>query len=167
MRRKLNSWPNIRKWYKLWLDPITCTTTNSIIVSMFFSSWLYSIAFQWVSNEDFSTSSGVRVTVGTTSVGRIRVMERYVIGKCYINSGVCYAAYNSSTYREKYYYEVCISWRPNSGHVPWGFFMMTSSNRNIFRVTGPLCGEFTGHRWIPRTTASDAELWWFFLSTPE
>ena len=25
-------------------------------------------------------------------------------------------------------------------------FMMTSSNGNIFRVTGPLCGEFTGHR---------------------
>ena len=24
------------------------------------------------------------------------------------------------------------------------FFMMTSSNRNIFRVTGLLCGEFTG-----------------------
>ena len=28
--------------------------------------------------------------------------------------------------------------------------MMTSSNGNIFRVTGPLCGEFTCHRWIPR-----------------
>ena len=28
-------------------------------------------------------------------------------------------------------------------------FMMTSSNGNIFRVTGPLCGEFTGPRWIP------------------
>ena len=27
--------------------------------------------------------------------------------------------------------------------------MITSSNGNIFRVTGPLCGEFTGHRWIP------------------
>ena len=27
--------------------------------------------------------------------------------------------------------------------------MMTSWNGNIFRVTGPLCGEFTGHRWIP------------------
>ena len=25
-------------------------------------------------------------------------------------------------------------------------FMMTSSNGNIFRVTGNLCGEFTGHR---------------------
>ena len=27
---------------------------------------------------------------------------------------------------------------------PWSLFMMTSSNGNIFRVTGPLCGEFTG-----------------------
>ena len=29
--------------------------------------------------------------------------------------------------------------------------MMTSSNGNIFRVTGPLCGEFKGDQWIPRT----------------
>ena len=41
--------------------------------------------------------------------------------------------------------------------------MMTSSNGNIFRVTGHLCWEFTGHRWIPRTKASDAELWRFLL----
>ena len=26
----------------------------------------------------------------------------------------------------------------------WRLFMMTSSNGNIFRVTGPLCGDFTG-----------------------
>ena len=45
------------------------------------------------------------------------------------------------------------------------WIMMTSSNRNIFRVTGPLCVEFTGHRWIPRTKASDAELWYFFICT--
>ena len=36
--------------------------------------------------------------------------------------------------------------------------MMTSSNGNIFRVTGPLCGEFTGHRWISLTKASDASM---------
>ena len=36
---------------------------------------------------------------------------------------------------------------------------MTASNGNIFRVTGLLCGEFTGHRWIPLTKASVAELW--------
>ena len=29
--------------------------------------------------------------------------------------------------------------------------MMTSSNGNIFRVIGHLCGEFIGHRLIPRT----------------
>ena len=39
--------------------------------------------------------------------------------------------------------------------------MMTSSNGNIFRVTGHLCGEFTDPRWIPHTKASDAELWCF------
>ena len=43
--------------------------------------------------------------------------------------------------------------------------MVTSSNWNISRLTGPLCGEFIGDWWIPRTKASDAELWYFFLST--
>ena len=38
---------------------------------------------------------------------------------------------------------------------------MMSSNGNIFRVTGHLCGAFTGNRWIPLTKASDAELWCF------
>ena len=47
------------------------------------------------------------------------------------------------------------------------FIMMTSSNGNIFRVTGHLCGEFTGPRWIPRTKASDAELWCFLWSVSE
>ena len=40
----------------------------------------------------------------------------------------------------------------------------TSSNGNIFRVTSPLCGEFTGHRLIPLTKASDTELWCFVWS---
>ena len=40
--------------------------------------------------------------------------------------------------------------------------VVTSSNGNIFRVTGHLYGKFTGSRWIPRTKASDAELWCFF-----
>ena len=45
--------------------------------------------------------------------------------------------------------------------------VMTSSNGNIFRVTGPLWGESTGDRWIPLTKASDAELWYFLWSAPE
>ena len=41
--------------------------------------------------------------------------------------------------------------------------MMTSSNGNIFRVTGHLCGEFTCHREILRTKASKAR---FILQSP-
>ena len=57
-------------------------------------------------------------------------------------------------------------------HAPgpdsWGrISMMTSSNGNIFRVIGPLCGEFTGPWWIPSTKASDAELWCFLWSASE
>ena len=44
--------------------------------------------------------------------------------------------------------------------------MMTSSNGNIFRITGLLCGEFTDLRWIPRTKASNADLWYFLWSAP-
>ena len=45
-----------------------------------------------------------------------------------------------------------------------GHCIMTSSNGNIFRVTGPLCGEFTGYWWIPLSKTSDAELWYFLWS---
>ena len=44
-------------------------------------------------------------------------------------------------------------------------FIMTSSNWNIFRVTGLLLGESTGHRWIPLRKGQ-----WrgaFFLWAPE
>ena len=36
-----------------------------------------------------------------------------------------------------------------------------------FPRTGPLCGEFTGRRWIPLTKCSDVELWCFVWSEPE
>ena len=42
--------------------------------------------------------------------------------------------------------------------------MMTSSNGSIFRVTGHLCGEFAGDRWIHLTKASYAALWLEYLT---
>ena len=47
------------------------------------------------------------------------------------------------------------------------YAMMTSSNGSIFRVTGHLWGEFTGHQWSTRTKASGAELWCFLWSASE
>ena len=65
---------------------------------------------------------------------------------------------------------VLIGFKESLTHIFQGFFsqvMMTSSNGNIFHVTGPLCGEFTGDRWLPHTKASDVELWCFLWSVPE
>ena len=69
-------------------------------------------------------------------------------------------------------------WSFSNPHLSFMWFvrsMMTSSNENISRVTGHLCGEFTGDRvtghlcgeftgprWIPLTKASDAEFDVFF-----
>ena len=47
------------------------------------------------------------------------------------------------------------------------FPMVTSSNGNNFRATGLLCREFTGHRWIPLTKASEAALWCFLWPATE
>ena len=54
-----------------------------------------------------------------------------------------------------------------SDQCPMRSLMMTSSNWNIFRVTGPLWGGTAGHRWIPFTKPSDAELWCFLWSALE
>ena len=56
----------------------------------------------------------------------------------------------------------CFKFDKHTFHF-YNIHMMTSSNGNIFRVTGHLCGEFTGPRWIPHTKASDAELWCLLL----
>ena len=46
-------------------------------------------------------------------------------------------------------------------------FMITSSNRNFFHVTGLLLGESTSHRWMPLIESSDPELWCFLWSASE
>ena len=47
---------------------------------------------------------------------------------------------------ERFWYG--LSWRPAQGNMDRpSTTMITSSNGNIFRVTGTLCRESTGHRW--------------------
>ena len=64
-------------------------------------------------------------------------------------------------YEDGHVYVTRTIWPPrNKPHNPrW--------HGNSFRVTGHLCREVTGHRWIPCTKASDAELWCFLWSAPE
>ena len=80
----------------------------------------------------------------------------------------CSVCVKNGIYRCRYHFNDTES--SNFAHIfhMWrGVIMMTSSNGSFFRVTGTLWGEFTGHRWIPRTKASDAKLWWFLWSAPE
>ena len=63
------------------------------------------------------------------------------------------------------------AWKENLLYSLWWCIIIISSwwrpqMETFFRVTSPLCGEFTGHRWIPRTKASDAELWCLLWSAP-
>ena len=59
--------------------------------------------------------------------------------------------------RKVQYYMHCeigsgiINWKLSNQDIDGIYFrrMMTSSNENIFRVTGHLCGEFTGPREFP------------------
>ena len=53
--------------------------------------------------------------------------------------------------------EICFIYSVNrTSQVIANIYMMMSSNGNIFCVTGPLCGEFTGHWWIPPPKGQ----WW-------
>ena len=57
------------------------------------------------------------------------------------------------------------------GWCPWhGYWYLEVvcqrivQNKHFLSRYCPLCGEFIGHRWIPRTKASDAVLWCFLWS---
>ena len=62
---------------------------------------------------------------------------------------------------------ITITLSMNPENTVWdlsSYIMVTSSNGNMFRFTGPLWGEITVHRWIPFAKASDAGLWCFLWS---
>ena len=89
----------------------------------------------------------------------ITLIKTNWIGKCRLQNG-------DHFFSARFHSFCFISATLAPGRCGYGF-MMTSSNGNIFRVAGHLCGEFTGHRWIPSTKASDTELWCFLWSAPE
>ena len=70
--------------------------------------------------------------------------------KVNISLNVLKMVHNSPTSRTLSWNLRCGPWRLHTVAV-WLDFMMTSSNGNILRVTGPMCGKFTGHRWISFT----------------
>ena len=65
---------------------------------------------------------------------------------------------------EKYHQDTCVNKQQSSSSCD----ILRKVHPVYFTIyTGPLCEEFTGHRWIPLTKASDAQLWSFLLPVPE
>ena len=54
-------------------------------------------------------------------------------------------------------------WNPGWPGLPWMLENDDVIKWKHFRVTGPLCWEFTGHRWIPRTKGQWREALMFSL----
>ena len=84
--------------------------------------------------------------------------------KIYPSDNVCvmHQATNSS--------EIRISGKAGNAHL--AVWILRNVHYDVikwkhFCVTGHLCREFIGHRWIPRTKASDSELWCFLWSASE
>ena len=97
----------------------------------------------------------------------IRIERRHVVFLCWMQDSKVSDTYSSADWMlaDKPTELSRIEYR--SGHGGVGVLLsgpkMTSSNGDIFHVTGPLWGESTGHWWIPLTKANDVKLWFFFI----
>ena len=69
--------------------------------------------------------------------------------------------------KPNYLIEVAIVKVTMAGTTRWWWWHDDVIKWKHFLRHWPLCGEFTGDRWIPHTKASDAELWCFLWSAPE
>ena len=76
----------------------------------------------------------------------------------HIHYGILHISKTIGSLSTKYWFEVNVWIDVQSMSIQWALLsaikylvcaMMTSSNGNIFRVTGPLCGEFTGPGQFP------------------
>ena len=116
------------------------------------------------------TSQPTTTTISNNSLRALMlrgVNYRISVGNCYCFW--CIIPYRKNTPTAKTYcllYVTICSVYTMLSFMTYFVSIMTSSNRNIFRVTGHLCEKFTGHRWISLTKANDAEFWCFLWSAP-
>ena len=114
-------------------------------ISLFFFKFVNSFANHYLSHYIIHTQHDCPSQMNTNLMIRVTKLTRPLI--C-----CCQSSHLRSFVRDNH-----------AGSV----YMMTSSNRNIFRVTGLMWGESIGHLWIPLTKASDVDLWCFLWSAPE
>ena len=107
-------------------------------------------------------------TVASTSKGRIQIWQSRLLSHLHNRNPHAYkdglhietgAKIQQTSKRKTFVAIVMSSYRDYHSHGRIIQIHDDVIKWKHFRVTGHFCGEFTGHRWIPRTRASDAELW--------
>ena len=113
----------------------------------------------------FTRSYDIHNKIINVSISSVPMSNKIQQNRIYVYI-LYFKSYSISNVRIGIWYQV-VSYNLNAKPCISLSSIMTSSNGNIFRVTGHLCREFTGRRWIPGTKASDAELWRFLWSAPK
>ena len=149
------------------LAPTLMVTNGKILLNLTTEIYLTVLCMIIISESIFFSFAGGRVWLHAAGVLAGRNGRRHGVLQllCYAKTSCKYKEWINSLILGMWQW-----WGMSAGNHCWGHcsgIMMTSSNGNIFGVTGHLCGEFTGPRWIPRTKASDAERWYFLWSAPE
>ena len=135
-----NQWRTI-ELYKIKTKSTKCRRENKIKIK-----WKRYQQNKKVANSDFGHGSGDSSILRVMKFRDKKLLNHFKTNhKIFVHDKPC-----------KWYYL-----QANTGLKQGDTIIMTPSNGNNFRVTGQLCGDFTGHRWIPRTEASNAELWCF------
>ena len=135
-------------WFKC-LAPVRCQAIIWTSAGLFTDAYMFNVATmsEVCAASAFSTSAGENHAVGSHGA-KDNIATSFITSTSEMPLALI----------DNFHFGLCRILSTNT--------MMTSSNGNIFRVTGPLCGEFTGDRWIPLTKASDADLWCLLWSAP-
>ena len=118
----------------------------------FFVAWGWGWGWGWgwrkgsvsISLQCFDFDAGVKISWRLNIFSHWRIISWAIRNKRRWNFNR-----NSTFFIKTMHFKMLTNCRPFC--ISLNVFMVTSSNGNIFRVTGPLCGEFTGHRLIHRS----------------
>ena len=116
--------------------------------------------------------AGARIVIRHTTCYEFSFIQVNVTLVCRNASPVCMVLARITQYSVSYCYISFSRTSTRASFYIYVFQQFALTHYDVikgkhFRVTGHLCREFTGDRWIACTQASDAELWLFLWSAPE
>ena len=153
----LADWFCMRELGRIWYSLINVITTSISISHAVFTRWRTQNVNPATGNVMKYIKESHRVTNAGTNDKRTRNFFTDQIFN-YLSSCSCFLL-NKSEINWVVLLSQQIYVVLRYGKIPT--YSWISSNRVIFRVTGPFSGEYNGHRWILLTRASNAEFWCF------